>query len=460
MKGQKSKANIYSFCLRTSKGHYFLFLCCFVVLFIGRQAWSSEGLSLLTIETALELASQNNPLLSAARQQVKQSEEQLNQAKSSLYPSLGTELIYQKSGEEPLLPVYGTDGSYLGNAVNGFEDTYRAALNFTYLLYTGGAVKHSVQEKDLELEAVKARVRRTYQAVDNNVYTSYYNLQRARARLSVAEEALNLAKEHLREVTLFFENGVVAKNEVLRVQVEVSNSELNRIKGANSVDVAWSALERSVGVDLRNRYVLPEGETSPGSFEIPQNLQETAFDNRPELKALDRSRLSALALSKAAAGQGGPQVVLRGETYVVDDEFFPELQDDWKVSIAASWKLYDGGQSRARSAEAKAAADELLYRLEDLKKQIGLELSTALLNLRSSGQRVSVAKDQVKSAEEDYRMALRRYRSQVGTNLDVLDSRVALINARNQLVDSVYDVFQSRADLLFALGLHSYFVEE
>ncbi len=434
----------------------FVFTVGLVTLFLGHLAWSAEGPSLLTIEVALELASQNNPVLSAAQEQVKQSEERLKQAKSPLYPSLGAELIYQKSGEEPLLPVYGTDGSYLGNAQNGFQDTYRAALNFTYLLYTGGAVKNNVQAKELALDAVKAQAKRTYQSIDNAVYSAYYNLQRARARMVVAEEALKLAKEHLREVTLFFENGVIAKNQVLRVQVEVSDSELNRIRASNSVDVEWSALERTVGVDLSGKYVLPEAQTSVDSFEEPGDLQTVAFLNRPELEALEKSRLSALALSKAALGQGGPQVVLQGEAYDVGNDFYPDVQDDWKVSIAANWNFYDGGQSRARSAEARAAADELLYRLKDLKKQIDLELSTALLNLRSSGQRVSVAQDQVKSAEEDYRMALRRYRSQVGTNLDVLDSRVALINARNQLVDSVYDVFQSRADLLFALGMDSY----
>lgn len=426
-----------------------------VVLFLGHQAWSAEK-TLLDLDRALELAGANNPLISASREQIRQSEEQLNQAKAPLYPSLGLEFIYQKVGEEPLLPVYGADGSYLGTAVNGFEDTYKAALTFTYLLYSGGAVKNNVQARDLALDSMKAQAKRTTQAVDNGVYSAYYELQRARARLIVAEEALNLAKEHLREVELFYKNGVVAKNQVLRVQVEVSDSELNRISAANAVNVAWSALERAVGLPLKNTYRLPKPADTPGNFQVPEDVQAMAFTNRPELVSFEKSRLSALALSRAAAGQGGPQVALVGEAYDLGDEFYPDKYDDWSITLSATWTFYDGGESKAKAAEAKAAADELLYRIEDLKRQIDLEISTAMLNLRSSGQRVSVAEDQVASAEEDYRMALRRYRAQVGTNIDVLDSRVALINARNQLVDSVYDVFQSRSDLLYALGLDSY----
>jgi outer membrane protein len=431
----------------------FLLIAGCMVLFLGHQAWSGQEKNVLTSQLALELASKYNPVIMAADEQVKQSEAQLRQAKASRYPSLGTSLLYQRQGEEPVYPVFDLNGNPMGaNAIHGFQTTYQAALDFTYLLYSGGAVKYNVQAKDLALGAVKASAERTRQSVDNGVYSAYYALQRARARLEVAEEAFELAKEHLREVNLFFKNGVVAKNQVLRVQVEVSDSELSRIKASNAVDVGWSGLERAVGTKLKDEYGLPEAKTTAKGFEEPADIHGLAYRSRPELKALEKSRLSALALSKAAAGQGGPQIVLQGQTYVVDDEFFPDYQNDWKVSIAANWKFYDGGESRAKSAEAEAAAMELLYRIEDLKKQIDLELSEALLNLRSSAQRVAVAENQVESAEEDYRMATKRYNSQVGTNIDVLDARVALTNARNQLVDSVYDVFQSRADLLFALG--------
>jgi len=68
-------------------------------------------------------------------------------------------------------------------------------------------------------------------------------------------------------------------------------------------------------------------------------------------------------------------------------------------------------------------ARELLARIDDLRNQIRLEVSTAWQNMESALQRVHVAEDQVKTAEEDYRMALRRYVEQVGTNIDVLDAR-------------------------------------
>jgi outer membrane protein TolC len=88
-----------------------------------------------------------------------------------------------------------------------------------------------------------------------------------------------------------------------------------------------------------------------------------------------------------------------------------------------------------------------------------LEVSTANLDLESATQRVEVAQAQVESAEEDYRMALRRYTAQVGTNIDVLDARVALSEARTALVNAVYDGRSAYSDLLYAIGEDPYLKE-
>jgi outer membrane protein TolC len=419
-----------------------------VFVMIG-NAWAAG--ELLTVEKALLLAEKKNPAIAASQEREKQARARLDQAKAAELPTLAATILYQHSYLEQKYPVY-IGGNQVGFAQYGFQDTYKAALKLSYLLYSGGAVQNTVVSKKLALESVGAESLRTRQAVANGVRKTYYDLHRARAKLLVVEEALGLAKEHLRQVEAFYRNGVVAKNEVLRVQVAVSDAELNRIRANNAVDVAWSALERAVGDRLKAVFGLPPSETLVSPVELPADPEKTAIRQRPEMKALDSAMHCALAMSRAAAASSGPNVVLEGETYKVGDSFFPEKMDDWRVSLIANWAFFDGGESRAKVREAKAAADELKYKIEDLKKQIQLEVSVAILNYTSSQQRLEVARSQVASAEEDYRMALTRYASQLGTNIDVLDARVALSNAKTQLVEAIYDTLTSWSDLNFAMG--------
>ena len=424
----------------------FLLLC---TLSHVHSAWASK--EILTVERALRLAEQKNPAIAASIEREKQAAARLDQMKASELPKLAAAMLYQHTYQEQKHPVY-IGGNQVGYAQAGFQDTYRAAVTLSYLLYSGGAVQNSVRAKKLTLDAYTAESLRTRQTVANGVQNAYYDLHRAIAKLHVVEEALELAKEHLRQVDAFYRNGVVAKNEVLRVQVSVSDAELNRIRANNAVNVAWSALERAVGERLFQAYDLPESETLASPVSLPLNPEVIAIHQRPEMKSLDSAMRSALASARAAAASSGPNVVFEGEASKVGDEFFPEKMDDWKLSLIANWTFFDGGESRAKVREAKAAADEFKFKTEDLKKQILLEVSVAILNFTSSQQRLQVAQSQVASAEEDYRMALTRYASQLGTNIDVLDARVALSNAKTQRVEAIYDTLTSRADLDYAIG--------
>ena len=58
----------------------------------------------------------------------------------------------------------------------------------------------------------------------------------------------------------------------------------------------------------------------------------------------------------------------------------------------------------------------------------------------------------MKDAREDYRLAVRRYEAQVGSNLDVLDSRAALTDSLNAYVSAVYDMAAAQGELIYATG--------
>lgn len=423
-----------------------LFALAFGAIFLGCSAWAFEK-PLLTLEKALEMAEQKNPVISASGERIAQARARLDQASAASLPQLGVSLLYQEVQNELRYPVIPA-----GYAKAGFESTWKAALTLNWLLYSGGAVRLNTESKRVALSGVEARELRTRQTILWGVTGAWYDLRRAEGKLSVAEDVLELTKEHLQHVEALFRNGVTAKNEVLRVKVSVSEAELNRIRAENAVAVGWKALERAVGVPLFGNFTLPPREENPQFAPVPLDAVSVGLARRPEMEALDLAARSASLASKAAKAQGGPQIALVGEVYAADERFFPQKQNDWKATLLASWSFFDGGTSSARAREAGAVAEEFLFLMEDMKRQIELEISVARLNSESSQQRIVAGRAMVESAEEDYRMALRRYTAQVGTNIDVLDARVALSNARNQLVESVYDALKARAEMEFAMG--------
>ncbi len=427
-----------------------------LLLFAAFPAMAAEKpLPVLTVEQALTLACEHNPSLAAAQARIEQARAQIDQARADKLPQLYASLASAWQGEESKIPVVTSRGS--GYAVSSFDEVYQASLGAEWLIFSSGSVENTVRARRLAWLGVKASEVRTGQSVENSVRVCYSDLQRARAKLTVAQEVLSLTREHLSQVRYFYKYGVVAQDEVLRVEVDVANGELNVISAKNAVDVSWRALERAVGTSLRSVYNLPAPEKETPRAPVPKWNDESLYSLRPELRALDYSRRSALAVAAAAQGSTGPKIAATGELFDAGRDFWPDDQDTWRLSLNLRWDLFDGGRARAQVREYRASARELLAQIEDYRHQIAMEVSSAQLNYEAARQRTDVAIRQVASAREDYRIALMRYKASVGTNLDVLDARTALSNARTQLVDAIYDTDSARANLDYALGISDRF---
>ena len=164
----------------------------------AKKAPTAAALPQLTVEQALELAYGHNPSLSAAQARIDQARAQIDQARADKLPQVYAALAGAWQGKEGKLPVYTTAGA--GYALNSFEEVYQASLGVQWLIFSSGAVENTVKARRLAFLGVKTREVRTGQAVENAVRVAWCDLQRARAKLAVAEEVLSLSREHLAQV--------------------------------------------------------------------------------------------------------------------------------------------------------------------------------------------------------------------------------------------------------------------
>ena len=411
------------------------------------------------LDGILETASYNNPNIAAAIERVNQARADLKSAASKFGPTVtgavGAQWNKDAQSGVVLDPM---TGRTVGVMPVGYRNAYNASLSFVQTLYSGGTLTANKRAAGLALSASMAEGTRVYQNVLNSVRTSYYDCMRALAQLQVAIEALNLSQEHLKQTEALYHAGLVPMGDVLRVKVSVSQGELDRISAENALNVNWVVLERVVGVTLPKEQILRPvsgdrtHELEPPVYQAPGDAVGRAFEQRAEIKAYELQRQRAEQLAKAASGQRLPSLFLEGQTSTADDNFWPGGNDTWYVQLGLQWTLYDSGEITSQVEKAKASARELLYQIDDLNGQVRQEVVQAELNLRSALTRLEVAEDQISTAEEDYRIALRRYDAQVGTNLDVLDARVSLTDSRTEYVNAVYDIAIAQSGLIYAMG--------
>ena len=398
------------------------------------------------LERLIMKAREANPLISAAAERVVQAEAVLQEAGARMGPKFGVGVaaIWPRDRFIPIegLPI-------------GFGNVYIAAAGFVQTIYAGGSLYASKEAALLARDAAEAEKERISQTVANSVRIAYYNWKRASAKKTVAEEALRLANDHLGRAERLFKAGVVARGDVLRSKVAVADAELYLIRADNAVSISLAAFESAVGskpdISLPGAADLGHIEYDEAPSDMESDIR-SAFENRMEIRMYDLMSRRALKVAKAAEGRLLPQIIAAGAVMNSGNEFFPSGNEEMVLSLIARWTIYDSGEVSAKTRQAKAQARELLYLIDDMKNKIRMEVTGALLDLRSSHSRLEVARRQAAESEEDYRIAVRRYEEQVGTNLEMLDARLALTKSRTEEVDAVYDIRIAEANLLFSLG--------
>ena len=414
-----------------------------IILSGAAVAFSAEPQEL---ERLVLKARESNPLVSAAEERVNRAEGALQEAGAKMGPKFGAGIaaIWPK---DRLMPIEGIPVD--------FGNVYVAAAGFVQTIYAGGSLFASKEAAKLARDAAVAEKERISQTVANSVRAAYYNWKRASAKKMVAAEALKLAGDHLGRAERLFRSGLVARGDVLRSKVAVADAELALIRAENAVSISAAALENAVGAPpeiSEAGAAQPEYVPSKEALTDRESNIKAAYENRMEIRMYDLMSRRAAKVARAAEGLLLPQIIAAGGIINSGDEFFPSGNEEMVFSLMARWTVFDSGEASAKTKQAKAQGREFLHLMDDMKNRIRMEVTAAELDLRSSLSRREVARRQVSESEEDYRIAVRRYEEQVGTNLEMLDARLALTKSRTEEVDALYDILIAEANLLYSLG--------
>ena len=114
--------------------------------------------------------------------------------------------------------------------------------------------------------------------------------------------------------------------------------------------------------------------------------------------------------------------------------------------------LFTGFRTQYDLREARIDADIAREGARDFRQQVDLQVWSSYYALATATQRVRTSRDLLTSAQQSAEVAAGRYRSGVGSILDVLTAESALESARAQEVQSRADWFVAVAQLAHDTG--------
>ena len=255
----------------------------------------------LSLDECLALAREQNPVLSASREKIRELLADYHAARSKFFPRLVLTSYYARQPPNRFAPGGSTPFEL-------FKREGLTAVTGKQIIFDGLKTYNNTKAARYGTEAQKEEVQRTADEVAFTVTEAFYRLIEAKENLKVAQEALRQRQEFAKLTQAFFQAGKITHLDSFRAQSQVSEAEQAVVEAHNAVRLAREILSRTMGlkepapVDIK-------GEL-PREFAAARRsntLWQETLKTNPELK-----RLRFGDRAEPDPGQGGPGVLSPG----------------------------------------------------------------------------------------------------------------------------------------------------
>jgi outer membrane protein TolC len=321
----------------------------------------------------------------------------------------------------------------------------------TQLLYDFGKTSSSMNSAKYSLKAREAGTFRTRNRAALEFIFAYFDLLEAEDLLKVAQEEVTRYEAHRKDAEARLKAGVVTRNEVLQTNVLLADSKQRLLTAENNRALRASKINSTLMRPLNEPVQPAEVAGLPlGAVSLEEAWTEAEQAN-PDLRDLDaRVRAKEESVSSVRA-EYLPSVFVSGG-YEYNENKYQVHQDNWALIAGVNINLSAGGATSSKVGMAKSELLSLKLTREKFLDAVRLDVQAAWLDLKSSTQKVEVAKASVAQAEENLRLQRLRYKEGVGTSTDVLDAVTLMTTAGTNASKSTFGVRRAEAALLYSMG--------
>ena len=434
-------------------------LLIFVSLVLSVKSYAQD-IKTLTLEQSIQIGLQNSKQIHASLMKVKIAKAQAGQIGASRFFSLDFGASYTRLSEVPPFSVNTPFGNFVISP--SLYNNYNLKLSLQQPLFTGFKLSSSYDAAKLNASAAQQDYTQSEQDLFLNIKNAYWGLFKAIQIKKVVDEDIQTVKAHLEDVQNFYKQGLATQNDVLKVQVQLSQVQLQQIDASNGVKLAMLNLNNVIGLPLSTEIKLKDSVSVNGSQKginkSINDLVDEAMKNRPELKAM---KLRVDASDKgvtAAKGDWYPQVFVQGEyDYARPNQRLLPTQDKfygtWNVSVGLSYNLWNWGATIDKTQQAEANFEQVKDNYKLLSDAVTLDVNQSYLNFVKAKEKVIVSRQTVKQAEENYRVTDEKFKQGLTLNSELLDAEVALSQAKTDYVQARVDYELSLAKLDRAISI-------
>jgi outer membrane protein len=319
------------------------------------------------------------------------------------------------------------------------QSVLTTSVTLSYLLFDIGGRRGRVAGARQRLIAASFTHNAVIQDVVLQVQLAYFEYLANRALLLAQRTTLEEAEQNLTAAEERRRVGLATIADVLQARTAASQARLDLQAVEGNLQVSRGALALALGLPANLPYDVDSTAMETPIAAVADSVDAiivAAVAGRPDLAAARAEAAAARAGITETRSAMLPSLqfgATGGRTYATT---IPDGAGSYTLSLGLAIPLFNGFARQYDLRAAEYAAEAAAARSESLRQQVTFQVFRAYYALQTATRRVATAADLVASAQQSSEVALGRYRSGVGSVLDLLAAQSALASARAQQVDA------------------------
>ena len=275
----------------------------------------------LTLNEAIDLGIKNSKQLKLSQARIDEAVAATKQATEARLPDASISASYLRL-TKPTVNMKSTKTDSTG--VPGFSapsinQALYGSANVSLPIYAGSKIKYGIESAKYLEQATRLDAENDEEEIILNTIAAYVNLYKANVAARLVKESLDQSRLRDSNFSSLEKNGLLARNDMLRAQLQTSNFELALVDAESDIQLATVNMNIMLGLSETTKLVLDSSSiTKPATLQTIEEYEQLASVNRNDVQALNYRSKSADAAIKVAKGDYYPSVALTGG-YVAAD---------------------------------------------------------------------------------------------------------------------------------------------
>ncbi len=437
------------------KSEFKLLMLVLALILFGGNVKAQQKMS-LTVGQAVEIGLKNSKTLHSSLMKVKSAEAKVKEINAGRLPSLKLAAAYRRLSSIDPFSI-----SFLGNTYTispAVLDNYTTQLTLMQPVFTGFKLMAGSDMAEQSAKATSEDYTKDQSDLVFNIRNAYWSLFKAMQMKTVMDETVNQAKAHINDAKNLLKAGMLTQNDILKLEVQLSDVEFKQVDAENAVKLANVALNSVLNIPLETEIEInSQPDAVPSEYEGIDKLVSDAVDKRPEIKSADYRVKASEANVTMAKSSWYPQISIVGDYYYSkpNQRIFPtkdEFKGTWDAGVNVSVNIWDWLTTAHQTEQAQAQLTQSMDALSIIKDNITLEVTQNYLNFTQSKKKIDISKLGVQQAEENLRVTEDKFKNGMALSSDVVDAETAYSTAKINHTNSVVDYELAKARLDKSIG--------